>query len=88
MILLYMVLGAIGLSIVLYTYGYFLSSSTMHGRGTYIQHEGRDMWAASLLDCEYEPAKVRFGPAKIIPAKDGIHRSTSDKSFSTHMASK
>ena len=88
MLLLYMVIGAVALSAIFYTYGRILDSTSVEGRGPHPSYRGRDMWVASLLDCEYEPAKVRFGPAKIIPAKSGIRRSTNDKTFSLYMSDK
>ena len=83
-----MITGAIALSFIFYTYSCMLDSTSKRKRGMHSSHRGRDMWVASLLDCEYEPAKVRFGPAKIIPANNDIHRSTNDTTFSIHMSDK
>ncbi len=83
-----MIIGAVALSFTFYTYSHILDSSSTRKRGMHFSHRGRDMWVASLLDCEYEPAKIRFGPAKIIPSKIGIHRSTNDTTFSVHMSDK
>ena len=49
---------------------------------------GRDMWAATLLDCDYEPAKVRFGPGKAIPAGRAVLHVSHKDEFSQHMSSK
>ena len=49
---------------------------------------GRDMWSATLLDCDYEPAKARFGPAKIIPADRVLYHAHHKEQFSHHMETK
>ena len=88
MLLLYMTIGAGSLSLVFYIYGKFVESQGGRNHIHMRSQPGRDMWVASLLDCEYEPAKVRFGPGKAIPAKQGVKRAVSDKTFSRHMSDK
>lgn len=46
------------------------------------------MWVATLLDCDFEPAKVRFGPAKIIPADRVLNQAKHKENFSHHMEKK
>jgi len=49
---------------------------------------GRDMWVATLLDCDFEPAKARFGPARIIPADRVLNHASHKENFSRHMERK
>jgi hypothetical protein len=83
-----MTIGAVSLSMIFYIYGKFVETQGGRNYVRMRKRPGRDMWVASLLDCEYEPAKVRFGPAKAIPAKQGVRRAVSDKSFSHYMSDK
>jgi len=46
------------------------------------------MWVATLLDCDFEPAKVRFGPAKIIPFDRVLDQAAHKENFSRHMERK
>ena len=76
------------LSILFYVY-----SIKVARKGPSVVHEtsakqGRDMWAATLLDCDYEPAKGRFGPAKIIPTDMGLYHAQHKEQFSRHMEHK
>jgi hypothetical protein len=88
MIVLYLTGAAVFLSISFYLYGAMLAKRrgehTAQGRTS----GGRDMWVATLLDCDFEPAKVRFGPAKVIPANKVVARVSHKKEFSDHMYSK
>ena len=52
------------------------------------EKNSRDMWVATLLDCDFEPAKVRFGPAKIIPADRVLNQAAHKENFSRHMERK
>jgi len=88
MLILYMTIGAISLSLFFYIYGKLVESQGGRNHIRMKSQPGRDMWVASLLDCEYEPAKVRFGPGKAIPAKQGVKRAVHNKSFSRHMSDK
>lgn len=65
--LVYILLGALGLSVIALLYGElvgFRTSSTPRvGKKAY-----PDLWLACLLDCEYSPTKQSYGPARILPA--------------------
>ncbi len=49
---------------------------------------GCDMWVATLLDCDFEPAKSRFGPARVIPADRIFNQAAHKENFSRHMKQK
>jgi hypothetical protein len=67
MLLVFMLAGAVGLSIVALGYSALVGSrhrvSPQVGKMKY-----PDLWLASLLDCEYSPTKQAYGPARILPA--------------------
>ncbi len=69
-------------------YSRSLTKRTSTRRNRESSYHGRDMWVATLLDCDFEPAKVRFGPAKIIPADRNFYKSEHKEHFSHHMESK
>jgi len=76
MLLVYMVLGALGLTLVVLGYGRLVGSRSPDpawvGKRSY-----PDLWLASLLDCEYAPTKQSYGPARILPAtKVRLRRTT------------
>jgi hypothetical protein len=88
MLALYLVMGSLVLSGAFYLYA-SKTEKTRHKNGTTrLGNSGRDMWAATLLDCDYEPAKVRFGPAKTIPAGARVLHVSHKEEFSKHMRSK
>ncbi len=66
MLLMYMVFGAFGLSLLVLGYGRLVGSrapvSASIGKKSY-----PDLWLESLLDCEYAPTKQSYGPARIFP---------------------
>jgi hypothetical protein len=68
MLILYLTSFGIVLSIIFYVYSVHLANRRSNNSNVKFLKTGRDMWVATLLDCDFEPAKVRFGPAKIIPA--------------------
>lgn len=88
MIILYLTGMAVILSLVFYFYGAMLAKRRGVGTATAHHTTGRDMWVATLLDCDFEPAKVRFGPAKVIPANKVVARVSHKEEFSNHMYSK
>jgi len=67
MLLIYMLLGAVGLTILVLGYeqlvGLRNSNAPRVRRQSY-----PDLWLVSLLDCEYSPTKQSYGPARILPA--------------------
>ena len=88
MLILYLTGFGVILSIAFYVYSGSIAkhrpSSTSGASG----RMGRDMWVATLLDCDFEPAKVRFGPAKIIPAGQVLNHAEHKENFSRHMEKK
>ncbi|NHJ12691.1 MAG: hypothetical protein EAX95_03405 [Candidatus Thorarchaeota archaeon] len=76
-------LGAI-ITIAFYLYSHYIEKSPHRGRANRILYRGRDMWKASLLDCDYEPTKYVFGPGKAIPAERSLSRLSSDTPFYIH----
>lgn len=88
MLTVYLVVGALLLSVAFYLYAAKIEKGRHHDETSGAGKNGRDMWASTLLDCDYEPAKVRFGPAKAIPAGRMIHYVSHKEEFSKHMASK
>ena len=87
MLILYLTGFGILLSLTLYVYSGNLVKSRSGSKSGDTGKIGRDMWVATLLDCDFEPAKVRFGPAKIIPADRVLDQSAHKENFSLHMES-
>ncbi|MHA1768988.1 MAG: hypothetical protein ACTSV3_03955 [Candidatus Thorarchaeota archaeon] len=86
MLVLYLAGVALLLSILFYTYD-SITTRRRDGPASPLVHErGRDMWVATLLDCEHEPAKVRFGPAKVIPADRVVSDVSHKRDFSKRMS--
>jgi hypothetical protein len=88
MLILYLTGFGIFLSAAFYVYSGNLAKRRSGNSGGEIRKPGRDMWVATLLDCDFEPAKVRFGPAKIIPADRILNQTAHKENFSRHMESK
>jgi hypothetical protein len=84
MLPIYLTVSAGILTIAFYIYSWHIEMSTHRGSADRIPYRGRDMWRASLLDCDYEPAKYVFGPGKAIPAEMGLTRLSSDTPFHVH----
>ena len=84
MLPLIMAAGAVFFTLSLYVYGSAIQSSGRTGGTNAMPYRGRDMWKASLLDCDYEPAKYVFGPGKAIPAEKVFTRKLSDTPFFAH----
>ena len=80
--------GGLVLGVLFYAYAARVERSRPGERQARQKRTGRDMWAATLLDCDYEPAKVRFGPGKAIPAGRGVLHVSHKDEFSQHMSSK
>jgi hypothetical protein len=76
------------LSVLFYVYSVKIIKSRPKTPPETTEKQGRDMWSATLLDCDYEPAKARFGPAKIIPADRVLYHAHHKEQFSHHMESK
>ena len=88
MLILYLTGFGVFLSIAFYVYsGNIAKRRSGSSRGAF-GRTGRDMWVATLLDCDFEPAKVRFGPAKIIPADRVFNHAEHKDNFSRHMEKK
>ena len=88
MLILYLTGFGIIVSIAFYVYSGNLAKSRSRDKSEFVGKPGRDMWVATLLDCDFEPAKVRFGPAKIIPADRVLHQAAHKEHFSQHMQRK
>ncbi|TFF96751.1 hypothetical protein EU546_00775 [Candidatus Thorarchaeota archaeon] len=88
MLAVFLVFGALALSTMFYLYAIRTEKARGDNGNARTGKTGRDMWAATLLDCDYEPAKVRFGPAKAIPAGTRVLHVSHKEEFSKHMASK
>jgi hypothetical protein len=88
MLILYLTGLGIFLSVLFYVYSGTLEEHRSGSTNGDLGKSGRDMWVATLLDCDFEPAKTRFGPAKVIPANRGLNRAAHKKNFSRHMERK
>jgi hypothetical protein len=85
MLILYLTGFGLFLSLAFYVYSDNITRRTERGTRGDSGKSGRDMWVATLLDCDFEPAKVRFGPAKVIPGDRIINGSSHKEDFSRHM---
>jgi hypothetical protein len=88
MLILYLTGFGVVLSVLFYFYGRHLAKHRLSNSSGASDKNGRDMWVATLLDCDFEPAKVRFGPAKIIPAGRVLNHSAHKENFVRHMENK
>ena len=88
MLILYLTGFGVVLSIALYVYSGNIAKHRPGNTSGAFGRAGRDMWVATLLDCDFEPAKVRFGPAKIIPADRVLNQAEHKENFSHHMEKK
>ena len=85
MLILYLTGFGVFLSAVFYIYSGNLAKRRSGNTSGAFGKKGRDMWVATLLDCDFEPAKVRFGPAKVIPADRVLNQAKHKENFSLHM---
>ena len=85
MLILYLTGLGVFLSAAFYIYSGIIEKRRSGSRGGTFGKQGRDMWVATLLDCDFEPAKVRFGPAKVIPADRVLNQAKHKEHFSLHM---
>ena len=88
MLILYLTGFGVFLSLAFYVYSGNLAKRRPGSSSGALGRKGRDMWVATLLDCDFEPAKVRFGPAKVIPAGRILNQAEHKEHFSRHMESK
>ena len=88
MLILYLLGTGVLLSVVFFAYSENLAKHRPRHLQEVSNKPGRDMWVATLLDCDFEPAKVRFGPAKIIPAHRDLNHAAHKENFSRHMENK
>jgi len=88
MLVSYLLGGTIVIVLLLIAYGTYIEAKQVERQRTFRIDGRRDMWKASLLDCEYEPAKYVFGPGKAIPSDRVFTREGKDESFSSHMQKK
>lgn len=88
MLILYLTGFGVFLSIAFYVYSGNIAKRRPGSTIGAFGKTGRDMWVATLLDCDFEPAKVRFGPAKIIPADRVLNQARHKENFSRHMERK
>jgi hypothetical protein len=85
MLILYLTSFGIFLSVAFYVYSGNLARRSPRGTSGDFEKSGRDMWVATLLDCDFEPAKGRFGSARIIPADRILNQAAHKVNFSRHM---
>lgn len=85
MLILYLTGFGVFLSIAFYVYSGNIAKRRSGTTSGSFRKAGRDMWVATLLDCDFEPAKVRFGPAKVIPADRVLNQAKHKENFSLHM---
>ena len=85
MLVLYLTGFGVFLSIAFYVYSGNIAKHRSGSNNVTFGKTGRDMWVATLLDCDFEPAKVRFGPAKVIPADRVLNQAKHKENFSLHM---
>jgi hypothetical protein len=88
MLVSYLLGGTIVIVLLLIAYGTYIEAKDVARHRAFRTNARRDMWKASLLDCEYEPAKYVFGPGKAIPSDRVFTRDGKDESFSSHMQKK
>lgn len=88
MLISYLLGGIIVLILILIAYSTYIEAKQVERQRAFRTTERRDMWKASLLDCEYEPAKYVFGPGKAIPSDRIFTSDGKDESFSSHMQKK
>ncbi len=85
MLILYLTGLGVILSAAFYVYSGNIAKRRSGNTSGALGKQGRDMWVATLLDCDFEPAKVRFGPAKVIPADRVLNEARHKENFSRHM---
>ncbi|MHA2351842.1 MAG: hypothetical protein ACXAC0_08955 [Candidatus Thorarchaeota archaeon] len=88
MLILYLTGFGVFLSVAFYVYSGNIAKRRFGSISGALGKNGRDMWVATLLDCDFEPAKARFGPAKIIPADRVLNQAAHKENFSHHMERK
>jgi len=85
MLVLYLASFGVILSFAFYIYSGNLAKRRPGSSTGIAMKTGRDMWVATLLDCDFEPAKAIFGPAKIIPPNRVFNHAEHKENFSRHM---
>jgi hypothetical protein len=88
MLVLYLTGFGVILSLGFYFYSGNLAKRRPGSSSGVVGKKGRDMWVATLLDCDFEPTKGRFGPAKVIPADRVLNQAAHKENFSLHMERK
>ncbi|MHA2153259.1 MAG: hypothetical protein ACXAAQ_14885 [Candidatus Thorarchaeota archaeon] len=88
MLILYLTGFGVFLFVAFYVYSGNLAKNRTGGTSGDFGKSGRDMWVATLLDCDFEPTKGRFGPAKVIPADRVLNHADHKVNFSRHMERK
>jgi hypothetical protein len=88
MLAVLLVVGGLALPVAFYVYGMIVDRHRPTQKVIHRMTKGRDMWTATLLDCDFEPAKARFGPAKAIPAGRVVYHVDHKEEFSKHMSTK
>jgi hypothetical protein len=88
MLILYLTGFGVLLSVLSYIYSIHLVKRKSGSTSRVFGKSGRDMWVATLLDCDFEPAKSRFGPARIIPSDRVLNQAAHKENFSRHMERK
>ena len=81
--ILYLLGFGVSLSMLFYVYSTKITKNRPNVVHKTNGKQGRDMW-----DCDYEPAKGRFGPAKIIPTDSVLYHAQHKEQFSHHMQDK
>ncbi|MHA1902629.1 MAG: hypothetical protein ACXADL_08570 [Candidatus Thorarchaeota archaeon] len=66
MLITYLVTGAIIFAAAMYFYSIAIEGKHMSSDEGLIDRPVRDMWSATMLDCDYEATKHAFGPGRTL----------------------
>lgn len=88
LLILYLTAFGMFLSLAFCVYNLSLSQHRSESIDHASSKTGLDMWIATLLDRDFEPATVRFKLAKLIPAAHILDHSDHKENFSRHMQGK
>ena len=66
MFITYLITGAIVFAAIMYFYSRAIEGKHMYSGGGLIDKPVRDMWSATMLDCDYEATKHAFGPGRTL----------------------
>ncbi len=66
MFIAYLVLGALGFASVLYLHSRAIEKRQLTSSRGLVGKPVRDMWSATMLDCDYEATKHAFGSGRTL----------------------